>query len=56
MIHLAQPIVPAGSDFRFILKFWDGQTDIRTDRQTIFVKIVTCRDRGRPCGSKIILK
>ena len=47
---LGQPTVPAGSDCRLILKFWDG----RTDRRTLCVKIVitTGRDCGRPRGSK----
>ena len=46
---LGQPTVPAGSDCRLILKFWDG----RTDGQTLCVKIVitTGRDCGRPSGS-----
>ena len=33
---LGQPTVPAGSDRRLILKFWDG----RTDGRTLSVKIV----------------
>ena len=46
---LGQPTVPAGSDCRFILKFWDWRTDWRT----LCVKIVitTGRDCGRPRGS-----
>ena len=42
---LGQPTVPAGSDCRLLLKFWDGRT--------LCVKIVitTGRDCGRPCGS-----
>ena len=28
---LGQPTVPAGSDCRLILKFWNGRTDGRTD-------------------------
>ena len=28
---LGQPTVPADSDCRLILKFWDGRTDGRTD-------------------------
>ena len=31
---LGQPTVPAGSDCRWILKFWDGRTDGRTDRRS----------------------
>ena len=27
---LGQPTVPAGSACRFISKFWDGRTDVRT--------------------------
>ena len=46
---LGQPTVPAGSDCRLILKFWEG----RTDGRTLHVKIVitTSRDCGRPRGS-----
>ena len=51
---LGQPAVPAGSDCRLILKFWDG----RTDGRTLCVKIVitTGRDCGRPRGSIFGLK
>ena len=44
---LGQPTIPAGSDCRLILKFWDGRT--------LCVKIVmtTGRDYGRPRGSMI---
>ena len=31
---LGQPTVLAGSDFRLILKFWDGRTDRRTNGRT----------------------
>ena len=31
---LGQPTVPAGSDWRLILKFWNGRTHGRTDGQT----------------------
>ena len=43
---LGQPTVPAGSDCRLILKFWDGRM--------LCVKIVitTGRDCGRPRGSR----
>ena len=39
---LGQPTVPAGSDCRLILKFWDGRI--------LCVKIVITT--GRDCGSK----
>ena len=48
-----QPTVPAGSDCRLILKFWDGRMDGRTDGRTRCVKIMisTGRGCGRPRGS-----
>ena len=47
MIHSARHTVPVGSDFRLILKFWDGQEDVRTTCE----KIVITTDCGRPRGS-----
>ena len=47
---LGQPTVPAGSDCRLILKFWEVR--IRTDGRTLCVKIVitTGQDYGWPRG------
>ena len=43
---LGKPTVPAGSDCRLILKFWDGRTDTLCE-----IVITTGRDCGRPRGS-----
>ena len=42
-----QPTVPAGSDCRLILKFWDG----RTDGQILCDHYFLCSDCGRHRGS-----
>ena len=46
---LGQPTVPAGSDSRLILKFWDGRTEGRT--LCVNIVITTSRNYGRPRGS-----
>ena len=51
---LGLPTVPAGSDCRSILKFWDE----RTDGRTLCMKIViaTGQDCGQPRGSIILVE
>ena len=46
---LGQPIVPAGSDCRWFLKFCAGRPDGRTT--CVKIVITTGRDCGRPRGS-----
>ena len=48
---LGQPTIPAGSDCRLILKFWDGRTDGRTDTKCVKIVITIGQDCGRPHGS-----
>ena len=47
---LGQPTVPAVSDFRLILKFWDGLMDGRTDGRTYGLTDTLCEnsDHYRP--------
>ena len=46
MIHSAQPIVPAGSDYRSILKFFDVWTDGRTTCVKIVITVVGLVDQN----------